>query len=257
MTNIPVYPDLVDRGRSVTNSIVIPSQGLYGGGSGISAPCRVWHGDLIGWRTCWLGIWPGGFSSVRCLRARACGRWLAAPIGLACPHQPRLPPSASPAPICLACHHAESSALVLGIGLRLWQSALGFPSLSFIYKSISFPSLWIDRQLSFFVLSLLLSTVYDPGVSLIIDLFQSITWYALWPFRGMTWCPLPISVGWLGVPARWVDLVSPPFPCGLTWCPRSLGWLGVPTPSGDCVTTSCRLGVDIPFLLTWWRQPVR
>jgi hypothetical protein len=84
---------------------------------------------------------------------------LTAPIGLACPHQPRLPPpvspaptslawphrprlllSASPAPVGLACLHGEddSLVLVLGIGLRLWQSALGFPSLSFIYKSIVF-----------------------------------------------------------------------------------------------------------------------
>ena len=30
------------------------------------------------------------------------------------------------------------SALILGIGLRLWQSALSFASLSFIYKSILF-----------------------------------------------------------------------------------------------------------------------
>jgi hypothetical protein len=56
------------------------------------------------------------------------------------PHWPRLPPPASLAPIGLACPHGEEegSALVLGIGLRLWQSALGFPSLSFIYKSIVF-----------------------------------------------------------------------------------------------------------------------
>ena len=83
-----------------------------------------------------------------------------APTSLTCPHQSRLPPPASSAPICLACPHGEEegSALVLGIGLRLWQSALSFPSLSFVYKVHSFPSLWIDRQLSFFVLSLLLST---------------------------------------------------------------------------------------------------
>ena len=70
------------------------------------------------------------------------------------------PPSASPAPIGLACPHGEQegSALVLGIGLRLWQPALSFPSLSFVYKSIVFSSLWIDRQLSFFVPALLLST---------------------------------------------------------------------------------------------------
>jgi len=63
-----------------------------------------------------------------------------APTSLACPHQSRLPPSASPAPIGLACPHGEEegSALVLGIGLRLWQSALGFPSLSLIYESIVF-----------------------------------------------------------------------------------------------------------------------
>jgi len=62
------------------------------------------------------------------------------PTGLACPYQSRLPPSASLAPVGLACPHGEEegSALVLGIGLRPWQSALGFPSLSFIYKSIVF-----------------------------------------------------------------------------------------------------------------------
>ena len=78
--------------------------------------------------------------------------------------RPRLPPSASPAPIGLACPHGEEegSALVVGIGLRLWQSALSFRSLSFVYKFIVFPSLWIDRQLSFFILSLLLSTVLTP-----------------------------------------------------------------------------------------------
>jgi len=52
---------------------------------------------------------------------RDLARWLTAPIGLACPHG-----------------EEEGSALVLGIGLRLWQSALSFPSLSFIYKSIVF-----------------------------------------------------------------------------------------------------------------------
>jgi hypothetical protein len=43
-------------------------------------------------------------------------------------------------PIGLACPHGEEerSALVLGIGLRLWYSALSFPSLSFVYKSIVF-----------------------------------------------------------------------------------------------------------------------
>jgi len=46
-------------------------------------------------------------------------------------------PLASAAPTSLACPHGEEegSALVLGIGLRLWQSALGFPSLSLSYIS--------------------------------------------------------------------------------------------------------------------------
>jgi len=50
------------------------------------------------------------------------------------------PPLASPAPTSLACPHGEEegSALVLGVGLRLWQSALSFPSLSFLYKCIVF-----------------------------------------------------------------------------------------------------------------------
>jgi hypothetical protein len=67
------------------------------------------------------------------------------------PHWPRLPPPASPAPIGLTCPHGkeEGSALILGIGLRLWQSALSFPSLSFVYNSIVFPSLWIVRQFIF------------------------------------------------------------------------------------------------------------
>jgi len=89
---------------------------------------------------CWLGIWLGGFLGPRCWRTRAPGQWLATHIDVAWPHQSRLPPPALPARICLACPHAEkeNSALVLGIGLRLWQSALGFPSLSFVYNSIVF-----------------------------------------------------------------------------------------------------------------------
>ena len=41
---------------------------------------------------CWHGIWPDGFCGVRGLaapiglRRRASGRWLVAPMGLACPH---------------------------------------------------------------------------------------------------------------------------------------------------------------------------
>jgi hypothetical protein len=78
---------------------------------------------------------------------------LTAPTSLACPHQPRLPPPASLAPTSLACLHGgkEDSALVLGIGLRLWHLAFGFHSLSFIYKVHSFPSICIDRQ--FFIFS--------------------------------------------------------------------------------------------------------
>jgi len=43
-------------------------------------------------RKCWHEIWPGGFGGVRGLtapiglRLRASGRWLVAPMGLACPH---------------------------------------------------------------------------------------------------------------------------------------------------------------------------
>jgi len=50
------------------------------------------------------------------------------------------PQLASPSRIGLACPHAvdEGSALVLGFGLRLWQSAWSFPSLSFVYKSTVF-----------------------------------------------------------------------------------------------------------------------
>ena len=52
------------------------------------------------------------------------------------PHRPRLLPPALIAPIGLVCPLGEEkgSALVLGIGLRLWQLALGLPCLSFIYK---------------------------------------------------------------------------------------------------------------------------
>jgi hypothetical protein len=68
------------------------------------------------------------------------------------PHQPPLPPQASPTPSSLACPHGEEgSALVLSFALRLWQSAWSFPSLSFI-DVYGLPSLWIDRQLSFLVL---------------------------------------------------------------------------------------------------------
>ena len=93
-----------------------------------------------------------------------------APTGLACPHQPRLPLSASLAPVGLACPHGEvdGSALVLGIGLRLWQSALGFPSLSFIYKSIVFLlfGLTDNSSSSLLLHHLLVSTGYEPGAEL-------------------------------------------------------------------------------------------
>jgi len=81
--------------------------------------CRERCGGVL--MECWLGIWPGGFPSVWCWRAQACGQWLAAPIGLACPHG-----------------EEECSARLLGIGLWLWQPAQSIPSLSFIYKSTVF-----------------------------------------------------------------------------------------------------------------------
>jgi len=69
---------------------------------------------------------------------------LTAPIGLACPHQPRLPPPVSPAPTSLTCPHRPRlplSASLAPMAKRTawhWYLALGFPSLSFIYKSIVF-----------------------------------------------------------------------------------------------------------------------
>jgi hypothetical protein len=116
-------------------------------------------------------------------------RRLTAPIGLACPHQPPLPPPVSPAPsslacpdrprlplsaslapVGLACPHGDDvgSVMVLGIGLRLWQSALGFPSLSFIYKSIVFLLFGsTDNSSSSLLLHhLLVSTGYEPGAEL-------------------------------------------------------------------------------------------
>ena len=90
-----------------------------------------------------------------------------APTSLACPHRPRLPPSASLAPVGLVCPHGEEdgSALVLGIGLRLWQSALGFPSLCIIYKVQTLPSLCIDRQFIFFSIIFLCQQVMSPALS--------------------------------------------------------------------------------------------
>jgi hypothetical protein len=51
------------------------------------------------------------------------------------------PPLTSPAPTGLASPNAEEegSALLLGFGLRLWQSAWSFVSFFFVYKSIVFP----------------------------------------------------------------------------------------------------------------------
>jgi hypothetical protein len=56
------------------------------------------------------------------------------------------PSVASPAQNSLAYPHGEEegSTLGLGIGLRLSQSPLSFPSLSFISKSIVFPSLLLS-----------------------------------------------------------------------------------------------------------------
>ena len=104
---------------------------------------------------CWLGIWPGSFPCVWCWRARAWGRWLTAPIGLACPHQPRLPPWASPAPML---RRRPSFGTGSRLRTRLWYSAS--PSMVFsLYISLVFSFSCIDRQLSFFILSLLLSTL--------------------------------------------------------------------------------------------------
>jgi len=47
MAQITVHPKLVDSGRLVTKSIVIPSQGFYGGGSDMLGPYRIWRSDLI------------------------------------------------------------------------------------------------------------------------------------------------------------------------------------------------------------------
>jgi len=89
------------------------------------------------------------------------------------PHWPRLPPPVSPAPTSLACPHRprlphgeeEGSALELGIGLRLWQSALNFASLSFVYKSIVFLLFGsTDNSSSSLLLHHhLVSTGYEPG----------------------------------------------------------------------------------------------
>ena len=49
------------------------------------------------------------------LLTRGLARWLTAPIGLACPHQPRLPPSASLAPMARR---------RFGTGTRHWAPAL-------------------------------------------------------------------------------------------------------------------------------------
>ena len=247
--------------------------------------------DLWSALSCWLGIWPGSLPCVWCWRARAWGRWLTAPIGLACPHQPRLPPWASPAPML---RRRPSSGNGSWLRTRLWYSAS--PSMGFsLYICLVFSFSCINRQLSFFILSLLRSTGYEPGVSplnrpLSIDqlirpaIFPWVDLVSPPPFfRGLIWCPLPFSVGWLGVPspfsvgwlgvpAPWVDLVSPSSvgwlgvpALGLTWCPCSLGWLDVPAPWVDLVSpllglTWCprsfgRLCDDVPFLLTWWRQP--
>jgi hypothetical protein len=64
-----------------------------------------------------------------------------APTSLTCPHRPRLPLSALLEHAGLACPHGEEdgSARVLAIVLQLWQSALGFRSLSFRYRSVLFP----------------------------------------------------------------------------------------------------------------------
>jgi len=75
------------------------------------------------------------------------------------------------APIGLACPHGEEegSALVRGIGLRLWLSALGFPSLAFIYKSIVFHLFGLtDNSSSSLLLNhLLVSTACPANITII------------------------------------------------------------------------------------------
>jgi len=76
------------------------------------------------------------------------------------PHWPRQPLWTSPAPIGLAYPHrlrllpcrggSLASELVLGFGLRLWQSAWSFPFLSLSYISLLFSFLSIGRQFFFF-----------------------------------------------------------------------------------------------------------
>ena len=78
------------------------------------------------------------------LLARDLARWLAAPIRLACPHQPRLPPPASPAPMLRSRASPGSDA-------RHWSPdvILGFTeyALSFaIYIRLSFSLSLLFRQ---------------------------------------------------------------------------------------------------------------
>jgi hypothetical protein len=93
---------------------------------------------------CCLVIWLGGFPSIQCWKAEASGRWLVAPIGLACPNG-----------------EEWFLAQVLGTGTRHWTRAVpASAEYSFSFFRIHVPSLlsaYLDSQLSFFILSLLLS----------------------------------------------------------------------------------------------------
>ena len=118
------------------------------------------------------------------------------------PHWPRLPPPVSPAPTSHACPHRPRlppwRGGGFGTGTRHWAPALavgiGF-SFSLFHISVhSFPSLWIDRQLSFFILSLLLSTnIYFPVVIIFcLLLVPMYLFHVKWPTHrgGMMYCLL-------------------------------------------------------------------
>src|SRR5882757_4943689 len=87
-------------------------------------------------------------------------RRLTAPIGLACPCRPRLPLSASPAPMARRTARHWYSALGSGFGSRHWVFLL-----SVLYISPYF-SFSLDRQTIHHLLHLLVSTGYEPGTEM-------------------------------------------------------------------------------------------
>jgi len=98
--------------------------------------------SLLTWDLAWWLLWHSGACSPHHpkalgIRPTACGS-----------HGPCLPP-------CWG--GGLAPALVLGFGLRLWYTALPSMVLS-VYKSFLFSFSCINKQLRFFILSLLLST---------------------------------------------------------------------------------------------------